>query len=400
MEPLELDKRRARSADEDLLSGWDAIADFLETSTKNAHRWEQKDDLPILRPGHGRKGPVFASKRALRAWRTGGIASAIISDNRLIVFDRKTKLLWTHDFSEPPPRYSANELEWRLRLIDLHGKGDRGVLLAVDSLDPTRPDQVLYFSSEGKLEWTLEPKPQLLKSGGAAFEDAWKVRHLTTVTKPKGYEVYLAMFNAAGWGGCILRVDDLGGPTVQFANTGYVEDLCPVGAPDDPLMVVCGENNDFDLAFAALLGINDPPSCSIPGNRTVYRFGDPLGEVPRKYILFPQTELIAARNKPYGHAWHIRQYPDRVIIEVETGDEGARFLYHFTHVLEPLYVFPSGSHEGFHRILDSAGVIDHPWLQCPELRQPLLLKVWTRVSGWQTQEIPWRDNPWKDDPES
>lgn len=393
-------KHQARSADEDLLSGWHAIADFLETSTKNAHRWEQKDDLPILRPGHGRKGPVFASKRALRAWRTGGIASAIISDNRLIVFDRKTKLLWTHDFSEPLPRYTTDQLEWRLRLIDLHGNGDRGVLLAVDSLDPTRPDRVLYFSSDGKLEWTLEPKPQLLKPGGAAFEDAWKIKHLIVVPSTKSKEVYLAMGNAAGWGGCILRVDSEGRSTVQFANAGHVERLCSVAASGDRLLAVCGENNDFDLAFVALVGIDDPPSCSIPGNRTVYRFQNPPAEMPRKYILFPQTELIAARKKPYGHATNLRQYPDRVIVEVETSGDGGTFLYHFTEYLEPMYVFPSGSHEEFHNAMEATGAIKHSWLQCPELRQPLLLRAWTRVNGWQTQEIPWRDNPWKDDPES
>lgn len=389
---------RSRSADEDLLSGWDEIADFLETSTKNAHRWEQKDDLPILRPGHARKGPVFASKRALRAWRTGGVASAIITDNRLIVFDRKTRILWTHDFSEPLPRYTANEVEWRLRLIDLQGNGDRGVLFAAHFLDPGKRDRVLFFSSDGKVRWMLEPKPNLQKADGATFEDAWEIKHLIAVSNSTGHEIYLAMGNAAGWGGCILRVDSEGKPMVQFANAGYVERLCSVATDDDRLLAVCGENNDFDLAFVALLGIDDPPSCSIPGNRTVYRFQNAPAEVPRKYIVFPQTELIAARRKPYGHARHMRQYPDRIIVEVETSGDGGSFLYHFTEYLEPMYVFPSGSHEEFHKALEATGAITHPWLQCPELKKPLRLKVWTRVSGWQIQEIPWRDNPWKDDP--
>jgi hypothetical protein len=291
-------KSRSRVEDEDLLNGWKKIADFLQTTTKSAHRWEQKDDLPILRPGHGRKGTVFASKRALRAWRTGGIADAIIADNRLIVFDRKARLLWAHDFLEPLSRFTADELEWRLRFIDLHGNGDRGVLLVTRFLDSSKADQVMYFSSEGKVEWTLEPKPQLQKPNGAVFEDAWTIKHLITIPEAMGRMIHLAMANEAGWGGCVLRVDAEGRPTVQFANAGYVEGLCSVGVPDDRLMIVCGENNDFDCAFVALLGIDDAPSCSIPGSRTVYRFANAPEEAPRKYILFPQTELIFSTTLP------------------------------------------------------------------------------------------------------
>jgi hypothetical protein len=391
--------RRSRLIeDDDLLNGWKEIAEFFRTSTKNAHRWEQTDDLPILRPREGQKGPVFASKRALRAWRTGGIASAILADNRLIVFDRKARLLWAHEFPDPLPQCTADELNWRLRFIDLNGNGDRGVLLAIHFLNATKPGQLLYFSSEGKIEWMLELRPNLRKLTGEAFEDAWAITHLITIPEAVGQAIYLTMGNHAGWGGCILRVDGKGTSTVRFANAGHVERLCLVGVPDDRLIVACGENNDFDCSFVAFLGVDDPPSCSIPGNRTVYRFANAPDEVPRKYILFPQTELIIARKKPYGHARHMRHYPGRVIVEVETSGDGGAFLYHFNEYLEPMYVFPSGSHEEFHKSLEAAGAIGHPWLQCPEMHKALVLKVWTRNSGWQEQEIPWRDNPWKDDP--
>jgi hypothetical protein len=75
--------RRTRSIkDDDLLRGWTKIAEYLQTTEKSLHRWEKEDDLPILRPGREVKGPVFASKRALKTWLTGGIASAIIADTR------------------------------------------------------------------------------------------------------------------------------------------------------------------------------------------------------------------------------------------------------------------------------------------------------------------------------
>lgn len=390
--------RRSPSAtNSDFLSGWTEIAAYLKCSPRNAQRWEKQDDLPIIRPDKSPKGSVFASKRALKAWMKRGIGSALLADNRLIVFDRRSKILWDHDFPEQLCKYTPDELAWRLRVIDLRGNNDLGVLLAVRFLDANIPEQVLYFSSEGKIEWMTEPRPSLQKAGGIDFENAWEVKHLVTIPETVGHSIYLAMINAAGWGGCILRVDSEGRPVLQFANAGFVERLCPILVPDDRLIIACGENNDFDCAFAALLGADDPPSCSIPGRRGTYRFANAPNELPRKYILFPRTELNAARNRLYGHAAHMRQFQDRVIIEVETGEDGSHFRYHFTGYLEPMYVFPSGNHECQHRLLENDGVIGHPWSRCPEMTKPLALQAWTRITGWQTLDISWRDLPWADD---
>jgi len=74
-----------------------------------------------------------------------------MADNLLIVFDRKTRVHWAQVFSAPIPRYTADELKWRLGLIDLHGNGNRGVLFATQFLDLNQPNQLLYFSSEARL---------------------------------------------------------------------------------------------------------------------------------------------------------------------------------------------------------------------------------------------------------
>jgi len=111
---------------------------------------------------------------------------------------------------------------------------------------------------------------------------------------------------------------------------------------------------------------------------------------------FPRTELITARQKPYGHASRMRYYPQHIIVDVETGSDGGSFLYHFTPELQPKYVFPSGNHEFRHRDLELAGRIDHPWLSCPELDKPLTLNIWDPARGWRDEPIRWRDNPWKD----
>ncbi len=389
--------RTRKSEDEDILCGWKQIAKHLNCSPKSAMRKEDTEHLPVFRLENSPKSSVFASKRAINAWLKHGIESVILVDNELVAIGRQARILWSHEFQDPLSRYTKDELEWRLRIIDVRGDGNRGVLMVAHFLNSNTPDRVLYFSPDGEVEWELEPKPPLRKSTGEPFEHAWVVTHLVTVPERVGHSIYLAMANAAGWGGCVLRVDSLGKSVLQFANAGYVEQLCSVAMPDDRLLIACGENNDFDCAFVALLGIDDSCSCSIPGLRTVYRYANAPGELPRKYILFPKTELNIARKMPYGHARRMRQYQDRIIVEVETGGDGGTFLYHFTDFLEPVYVFPSGSHEFTHQALEATGAVTHSWRECPERIKPLMLQIWTRNSGWQTQEVNWRDQPWNDD---
>ena len=381
---------------DDLLNGWKEIADYLKVDRKTAQRWEASDNLPILRPEKRRKGPVLAKKSALDAWLQGTLERTVLEDQRLVALGRSDKILWTHTFPKPLRRFTKEELEWRIRRVDLHGKGDRGVLVTARFLAPGGPDTIYYFSSEGKLEWSLEAALPLLDRNGGSFEKAWAFLHvIVTLTSDKPV-IWAALANEAGWAGGVLRIDPNGSAAVQLANAGHVERLCSVSSGEGECIVACGENNAFDQTFVALLGANDPPCRSAPGGRPRYQYANAPAGDPRKYILFPRTELIAARQKPYGHASGMRQYTEDIIVEVETGAEGGYFLYHFTPQLEPKYVFPSGSHEFRHRDLELAGQIDHNWDACPELDGPLTLNAWKLSEGWHDEEIRWRDNPWRD----
>jgi hypothetical protein len=390
-------KRIREAEDHDLLNGWKQIAAHLGCSEKTAQRWAKAGNLPILKPvSRSKKPPVLASKRALNAWLKGGIEHALLTGIQLIALDKQARILWSHEFSEPLRNYTPEELEWRLRIVDLDGGGERGVLFAARFLTQSNPDTLFYFSPTGKLEWQLEAEPPLRDRTGQPFDRAWTYTHVVTVPAAKGAAVWAAMANLAGWAGCVLRVGAEGSAAVQFANTGYVERLCPVSLTDGDFIIACGENNDYDDAFVALFGTHDPPACSVPGERLVYRYANTPPGRPAKYILFPKTELILARQKPYGHAMRIAQHLDGIIVEVETGGEDAYLRYHFSKDLEPRYVFPSGSHECVHQSLEKSGAISHMWLDCPEVQTPLVLRIWEPDSGWYERPIPWRDNPWKE----
>jgi hypothetical protein len=384
-----------RDNDNEILYGWKSIADCLGCSTKTAQRLEKREGLPILRPGQRQKWRVLALRRSLVDWVTGGIETTALSGNSLLAFNRRTRLQWSYEFTARLPKFTSEELDWRLHVVDLNQKGERGVLFAARFLSSTHPDTLFYFSPQGKLEWKLEAEPPLKHQNGKSFDRAWRLKHMVVTSVAKSCKIWVALANTAGWAGCVLGVNANGMAAVHFANTGFVEQICPVNLNDNAL-VICGENNDFDDAFVALIGQDDPPSCSIPGDRLVYRFGNAPRGSPRKYIRFPRPETIAAQRKPYGHAVHVTQHPDGLIVDVETGPDGAYFRYHFSNDLEPRYVFPSGSHEFVHQTLERSGAVTHAWPDCPELQAPLILRSWEPDSGWYDQPIPWRDNPWKE----
>jgi hypothetical protein len=325
---------------------------------------------------------------------TGGIVSVVVTDNNLIAFNRKTRILWSYEFPKSFRGCSRDEGERRLQIVDLEGNGERGVLMTAQFLSPSIPDALFYFSSEGDLVWQLEADPQLWNRDGKPFERAWKYKHVVVTPSAEGHLAWAAMANDAGWAGCVLRINARGSATVHLANAGFVERLCPV--QDGAFLIACGENNDFDNAFVALLGTRDAPVSSVPGERLVYRFANAPASMPRKYMLFPKTELTLVRQKPYGSATRMAQHLDGIIVEVETAGVGAHFRYHFSNTLEARYVFPSGDHEFAHQGLERSGAITHRWLECPELQSPLILRTWEKESGWYDQPVPWRDNPWKE----
>jgi DNA-binding winged helix-turn-helix (wHTH) protein len=321
-----------------------------------------------------------------------------LTDTQLIALDIFKSPLWTYQFPAPLRLTDPTRDEWRLQRIDMHGNGDRGVLITVRFVDRRIPDSIFYFSSNGTLEWKVDAEPNLLDHDGKALPRAWTFRHVIVSSTSAGSMVWAALANEAGWSGCVLHINAQGRAMVQFANAGFVEWLCYSAIDGDDCLIVCGENNAYDLPFVAVLGIDDPPCGSAPGGRSRYRYANGPDGNTRKYILFPKTELIRILDRPYGHAYRMEQSVDNILVAVEAAELGAHFRYHFSLGLEPKYVFPSGNYEFQHQELEQAGKVKHLWPNCPEFAEPLSLKIWTPQTGWTDGTIRWRDNPWKDDP--
>jgi hypothetical protein len=372
----------------DRLDGWKVIADFLHESIRNAQRQRRDKGLPV----HGEPGEiVWASKKEIDEWRVRPIRSAILSGDQLTAVDALGKTVWIR----PLPgalEYRDEELNWRVQVIRLLGQTKPSVLVACRFQNPAIPNALICFSPDGSERWAVPANPDLRHRTGKEFEKAWRYSHV--VVSPSG-AIFASFTNSAGWAGGILRIDAEGKSSVHFANAGYVERICVVVSEGREYIIAAGENNDYDQAFTALIGVEDQPCVSVPGDRSVYRYSTMITAYPRKYILFPRTELIEARGRPYGHVRGIQQFPGRIIIHIETGDVG-QFLYHFSEALEPVYAFPSGTHEGEHRQMEASGLMNHVWPNCPELAESLRIRIWEPGAGWRDETIPWRDNPWQE----
>ena len=53
----------------DRLDSWKEIAAYLNRSERTVRRWEAKEELPVHRLQHDKRGSIYAYTRELDAWR-------------------------------------------------------------------------------------------------------------------------------------------------------------------------------------------------------------------------------------------------------------------------------------------------------------------------------------------
>jgi hypothetical protein len=322
------------------------------------------------------------------------VERAVLTGNLLAALDGLGSPIWTHRFAgDLQPR--TEDLSWRVQVIDLEGGESPGVLVvcshvAQATTEQTGIDELVYFSPDGSLKWTLTCRPDLLDFDGKRFEAAWRCSHVIAVPSGKQQALWVGVNHGWRWPGCVMRVNASGVASLQFANGGWVERLCSLTKPDGEFVTLVGENNAFSRSFAAVLGATDILSCSPSGGAARCHFASAPSGSLQDYILFPTTEMVAAVNSPNGPASEVYQTNDGgFLVWVSAGGE-ARFLYEFSGTTEPRSVTPSGNCPMVHRRLEEEGRLNHAWAACPELQEPLTIRHWRRGSRWQDQKVPWR----------
>ena len=325
------------------------------------------------------------------------VERAVLTGNLLTALDGLGRTIWTHRFPGVLKEQGADELSWRVQVVDLENHGSPGVLAVCSrfgqsSITQIVSDELSYFTPDGHVKWTLPCRPDLLDFDGKEFEPVWWCSHVIAVPSRTQPALWVGINHGWRWPGCVMRLDAAGAASVQFANAGHVERLSIVTRPSGQFVVIAGENNAFERTAAAVLGVTDSPACSPSGGAARCRFANSPSGVLRDYMLFPTTEMVAASDTPYGLAKWVTQTNDGgfvVIVQVPSSPS-ACLLYEFTGATEPRSVMPSGSCPMVHRRLQEEGKLDHSWAVCPELDRPLTIRHWRPGNGWQDQEFTWR----------
>ena len=270
--------------------------------------------------------------------RVGRTERAVLSGNLLTAMDGLGGTLWTHRFAGTlQPQTDDDNTAWRVQVLDLEATGNPGVLTVCSRLpEPSAlqpvSDELFYFGPEGRIRWTHSLRPGLLDFDGQPLEPVWRFSHVIPVPWGKQQTIWAGVHHGWRWPGCVMRFDAVGSPSVQFANSGFVERLCRMTRPDGEFIAVSGENNAFDRAFVAVIGIHDPPSSSPAGGAKRCYFANAPPGSPRDYTLFPTTEMLIAEDAPYGQA--LQMYPTNdggFVAEVRAAyNQRALFLYEFS----------------------------------------------------------------------
>ncbi len=319
------------------LETWQEIAAYLGVSVREAQYREKNDQMPVHRLP-GRKSRVWAYRLELDEWKArhgsapangsvgkkfltrrglllGGLAGgvlaaggaalllkrhgrperAILTGNLLTAQDGLGRTLWTHRFSGTLQQFSDVEMRWRVQVVDFKGDGYPSVVvacrfLAESSADVSALDELWCFAPDGTKQWALPCQPPLLDCNGRPFEPGWLYSHVVASPAGNGQVLFVSSRHQTWFPGCVQRVDAHGQSRLQFANTGFIECLCRVPKAGGDWIAISGENNAFDRAFVAVIGVDDQPSCSPAGGPPRYRFVNGPTGASRAYILFPTVE--------------------------------------------------------------------------------------------------------------
>lgn len=318
--------------------------------------------------------PIGTMRRALK-----------LSETDFTLKDDAGKQLWTYHF--PHPLRLLDGEGWRFRFLSPEANEKSNLLVTARFNDSNTPDSLLFVCPPGKLKWSLDAHANLFDYDGSPFSQAWTFTHSSTSRTAPGEIIWAALVHETKWPGCVLKINAHGQPAIQFVNTGYVEWLHPITVDGEECLIVCGYNNAYEAPFVAIIGKDDPPSCSPNGTRLQYRYADgPSGNV-RQYILLPMMQGASGQDAPFSCAKRITHHGDIITVSVALNVEGTELRYCFTPKLDPLYVYPS---EDYYR---SSGFEIAPRL-APRgpITSPFLIS-WTPHTDWQTYEIDWRNNP-------
>jgi DNA-binding winged helix-turn-helix (wHTH) protein len=307
--------------------------------------------------------------------RPSQIASATAIGNTLTAKGVSGNVLWTHRFeSTLMDNSSSNEWLWRTQVVDLNGDGETEILMAVAFANPQGSEELLCFSSRGKLLWRYRPEIQM-EFNMKDLNGPWVFHRILIVDDGKAKSVYAAVGHQVWWPAFLVKLGPDGSHETVFTSSGLIYSLQSVRTKSGMYVLAGGINNEYGMASVAVLAVNGAPAKSPQSNGSKYQCvqGCPGGR-PYRYILLPRSELNMASDLPYNNASHMDIRPDGVTIKTEEMRAASQF-FDFSAEFQPERVIYSSDYPEYHRRFEKEGRIAHSFNRCPEARNPAVVRI-------------------------
>jgi hypothetical protein len=332
----------------------------------------------------------------------GPVAKVELSGSTLIARGENDAVLWSYRLPDGPGAKLADSVVGEIILHGFAPVGWRGIedYDTLVFLSIRRPSQsargttfarssVLCLSSAGKLRWTYTPDARLAFAG-REFSGPWVFRTWHIATGPST-RLVVSFIDTTWWPSFVVSLGPEGVPESVFVNAGHIESLGRLQIGGVPFLLSGGVNNEYRSAALALLEEDGVPRASPQAAGSPFSCdGCPSGR-PRKYFLFPRSELSVALGEPYNFADILSFRGDGADVDVSVREHAGldlRTVYRLSPDSTPQSVAMSDRYWEKHRELSNAGKLDHAAEECPERIRGVSVRMWTPDGGWTTLKVP------------
>jgi hypothetical protein len=417
------------------LSGWKAIADYLEVSIRTAQQREKDLGLPIQHEP-GPKGRVFADLDELEAWRKRTRANGLGACNRwdpepaspasarrirpralwmvavpavallaaaayvltphgpvsdfrvdgknLIVVNAKGQELWRHTFG-----VSLNDVYYGNRKVRLSWLGDitgdgRPELLFVVSPVNVRDvgTQLLCFGTHGEIKWQFGPGRPVMNGRGDRLLPPYLTDSLQVFVdrRPERTRIAVSSLHHLDPPDQVAFLDANGHVVGEYWHPGYLEYSSSADLDNDGTkeLLLGGVNNGNHQATVVVLDPLQIQGLMTPKEMLDHRFellGMPAAK-EKAVVFFPRSCI--SRGQSYTRVQSLWVTPDRVIAVVAEGeaDNSPGFIYQLDYGLHVRSVESAGlGTVRAHQALEARGEVDHPFSEeCARLKAGVVVR--------------------------
>jgi DNA-binding winged helix-turn-helix (wHTH) protein len=321
---------------------------------------------------------------------SGRVARGAWSGDTFLAMGDFGRVLWKYRFKEVLREVPGEDPTWRTQIVDLNGDGDPEVLVAAAFGGPGMggEEEILCFSSRGKLLWRYKPDKVGIEFNTSGLDGPWKFADMLVVPERHSSSVWVSVVHGVWWPSFIMRLSAAGVASRVFTSSGDIMALRHVQTKAGPYMLAAGVNNEYCQASLAVLSENGPPTASPQKEGSPFQCVRGCSAAkPYRYILLPRSELNIANDAPYNIATRIYVWPGRITVQTQERG-GSSAFFDFSQDLQPERVaFDSGYRE-IHKRFEREGRIKHSYTDCPERKSPAILTIFDEHGNKSTVKVP------------